>query len=90
MRFSELSKSFKVWDDLGVRADAPLNSSFAIIRITAKENTDAKGYNKTIFFLHYILHVLSFCNVTNITELLLLHLQVPMRLKLQIPVFGML
>ncbi len=36
----ELSKSFKAWDDLGVRADAPLNSSFALIRITISENTD--------------------------------------------------
>ncbi len=36
----KLSNSFKVWDDLGVRSDAPQNSSFAIIRVKALENTN--------------------------------------------------
>ncbi len=36
----KISNSFKVWDDIGVRADAPLNASFAVIGITICENTN--------------------------------------------------
>ncbi len=36
----KLNSTFKVWDDLGVRADAPNGASFAVIKVKVSENTN--------------------------------------------------